>query len=98
MNVNDTTAIHRARASQWRRDLAAALYTRAPLNQIDDDSLRAAIERLAASGDPRAWIWRTVCGAELARRAAEHPAPAAATGTTAAELAWREQQEKRAAA
>lgn len=55
---------------QWRDGLADALGTDAPLEEIRLVALRIAVRDLAESDDPQAWVWATVCGAEIARRRA----------------------------
>lgn len=86
-----------AKTAVWRQDLAKALGTTRPLAEITALSLERAIHHFHLSPDPDAWVWATVCGAELARRQSPYDRSLAGMHT-AAELAWREQKERRAAA
>lgn len=87
------------RHREWANGLTTALRTTTPLARIAPDSLRHAAAHFNRSLDPDAWIYATLCAAELHRRQARHdreqPRP---TGLTAAELAWKEQQQQRDAA
>lgn len=82
--------------AEWRQGLAKALGTTRPLAEITALSLERAVRHFRLSPDPDAWVWATVCGAELVRR--QSPYDRSLVGMqTAAELAWREAGKKAAA-
>ena len=86
-----------AKSAEWRQNLAKALGTSTPLAGISATSLEKAVHHFRLSPAPDAWMYTILCGAELERRAAKLPR-VHVTGLTAAEIAWTEQQAKRAAA
>lgn len=83
--------------AEWRQRIARQFGTSAPLNGVTANSLERAIPALRRSAHPDAWIAATLAAAELERRTTFTPA-VHATGLTAAEIAWREAQNRRTAA
>ena len=80
--------------TQWHRALATALGSTTPLAGISARSLERAAAHFRYVPHPDAWIWATLCGAELARRDARASSTPVHQGATAAELAQQAARER----